>query len=90
MLHANITNTNSATSAANVSLRLDNNGRVPTATNYPDEWSVDAARVQGNDVFDASTRSDLNIEYQLNNATSGLTTVTRANVLASGLPAGYS
>ena len=89
VLHANITNTNSATSAANVSLRLDNNGRVPTATNYPDEWSVDAARVQGNDVFDASTRSDLNIEYQLNNATSGLTTVTRASVLASGLPAGY-
>lgn len=89
VLHANITNTNSATSAANVSLRLDNNGRVPTATNYPDEWSVDAARVQGNDVFDASARSDLNIEYQFNNAASGSTTVTRASVLASGLPAGY-
>ena len=37
VLHANITNTNSTANAANVSLRLDNNGRVPTATNYPDD-----------------------------------------------------
>ena len=35
-----------------------------SATNYADDWSVDAARVRGNDIFDASTRSDINIEYQ--------------------------
>lgn len=89
-LHAGITNTNSTTTAANVSLRLDNNGAEPSATNYPDDWSVDAARVQGNDLFDASTRSDINIEYQFKNTALGTTTTTRANVLANGLPTGYN
>ena len=89
-LHANITNTNSSATVANVSLRLDNNGFTPSATNYADDWSVDAARVRGNDIFDASTRSDINIEYQFKNAALGTTTATRANVLASGLPTGYT
>lgn len=89
-LHANITNTNSSATVANVSLRLDNNGFTPSATNYADDWSVDAARVRGNDIFDASTRSDINIEYQFKNAALGTTTTTRANVLASGLPTGYT
>ncbi len=48
-----ITNTNSSATVANVSLRLDSNGFTPSATNYADDWSVDAAKsTPGNDIFD--------------------------------------
>ncbi len=67
--------------------RLDNNGSTPSATNYAD-WSLDSAR--GEMIFsDASTRSDINIEYQFKNAARNNYDY-RANVLASGLPTGYT